>query len=47
MAGNKASTKRLTNTDTGRGLWPPAGVLHAHRMAGAMAPAKMSGGCPL
>jgi hypothetical protein len=31
----------------GRGLWPPAGVLHAHRMAGAMAPAKMSGGCPL
>ena len=24
MAGNKANTKPLTNTDTGRGLWPPA-----------------------
>jgi hypothetical protein len=25
MAGNKTRTNRLTNTDTGRGLWPPAG----------------------
>ncbi|MCA4926968.1 MAG: IS110 family transposase, partial [Rhodobacter sp.] len=24
LAGHKANTKPLTNTDTGRGLWPPA-----------------------
>ena len=31
MAGNKANTKPLTNTDTGRGLWPPAGQGSAGR----------------
>ncbi|MFO0514139.1 MAG: transposase [Rhodobacterales bacterium] len=33
MAGNKASTKPLTNTDTGRGLWPPARMRKARAQA--------------
>jgi len=46
MAGNKASTKPLTNTDTGRGLWPPAGQGAAWRCAGVMAPALEAGAVP-
>ena len=34
----------MGGTGAGRGLWPPAGVWHAHRMAGAMAPARPRGG---
>jgi len=37
MAGNKADTKPLTNTDTGRGLWPPAGGRRRCGVAKAMA----------
>ncbi len=37
MAGNKTRTNRLTNTDTGRGLWPPAGGRRRCDVAKAMA----------
>ena len=43
MAGNKTRTNRLTNTDTGRGLWPPAGKGQRGAVAGAMAPAIETG----
>jgi hypothetical protein len=44
MAGNKTRTNRLTNTDTGRGLWPPAGGRRRCGVAKAMAFAKVAGG---
>ena len=37
----------MGGTGAGRGLWPPAVRWHAHRMAGAMAPAKTRGGWPV
>ncbi|MCA3508455.1 MAG: transposase, partial [Rhodobacter sp.] len=40
LAGHKANTKPLTNTDTGRGLWPRADLWHAQRRTGAPAPAR-------